>query len=102
MGSPAWTTGGPFIASTHLLDEKYKDETDSVPAQYDVIMNTYTPKDRKKYVQMLPYTGLGIFTEKFEGDALEGDWQAAEPVLKDPADIYPPATAAKTKTKKPT
>ena len=42
------------------------------------------------------------FFQKFEGDALEGDWQAAEPVLKDPADIYTPATVAKTKTKKST
>jgi len=36
LGSPAWTTGAPFIASTHLLHKKYKDETDSVPAQYAV------------------------------------------------------------------
>ena len=69
MATGLYTTNNSFIASTHLLDEKYKDETDSVPAQYDVIMNTYTPKDRKRYVQMLPYTGLGNFIQKGEGEA---------------------------------
>ena len=46
------------------------------------------------------------FFQKFEGDALEGDWQVTEPVLKDPADIYAepakPAKTAKPKTSKPT
>jgi hypothetical protein len=64
-----WTTNGSFQASTKLLDEKYKDETDTVPPQYEVVINEYTPKDRKRYVQMLPYTGLGNFIAKGEGEA---------------------------------
>jgi phosphoribosyl-AMP cyclohydrolase len=34
------------------------------------------------------------FFNKFDGDAKEGDWQASEPVLKDPDTIY---TEAKSK-----
>jgi phosphoribosyl-AMP cyclohydrolase len=40
------------------------------------------------------------FFQKFEGDALEGDWQVSEPVLKDPELIYE-KSAAKAKTAKP-
>jgi phosphoribosyl-AMP cyclohydrolase len=32
------------------------------------------------------------FFQKFEGDADEGDWQVVEPVLKDPAEMYPQPT----------
>lgn len=64
-----WTTNSPFQASTKLLDEKYKDELSNVPAQYTVVLNEYTPKDRKRYVQFMPYTGLGQYEEKGEGEA---------------------------------
>lgn len=63
-----YTTNTPFQASTQLLDEKYKDELSNVPQQYDVILNEYTPRERHRYVQMLPYTGLGGFKPKGEGD----------------------------------
>lgn len=64
-----WTTNNPFQASHLLLDEKYKDETSGVPQQYEVVINEYTPKDRKRYVQMLPYTGLSQYQAKGEGEA---------------------------------
>ena len=69
MAGPLWTTGASFQASTKLLDSKYKDELSTVPPQYDVVLNVYTPKDRKRYVQMLPYTGLGNYVQKNEGQA---------------------------------
>lgn len=69
MATPLWVTNSSFIASTHLLDDKYKDELSTVPPQYPGIINEYTPKDRKRYVQFLPYTGLGNFVQKGEGAA---------------------------------
>ena len=69
MALNLWTTNGPFQAATHQLDEKYKDELNNVPPQYTVCINEYTPKDRRRYVQMLPYTGLGNMPEKDEGAA---------------------------------
>lgn len=69
MANALWTTNSPFIASTHLLDAKYKDELSNVPPQYTVCINEYTPKDKRRYVQFLPYTGLGNFRQKGEGDA---------------------------------
>jgi hypothetical protein len=69
MAGALWTTNAPFQASTKLLDAKYKDEVNGVPPQYQIVINEYTPKDRKRYVQMLPYTGLGNFVQKGEGEA---------------------------------
>jgi hypothetical protein len=69
MAGALWVTNSSFQASTKLLDEKYKDELSNVPPQYSVVINEYTPKDRKRYVQMLPYTGLGNFVQKGEGEA---------------------------------
>ena len=69
MAGPLWVTNSPFQASTKAITEKYKDETNAVPAQYTVIMNEYTPKDRRRFVQMLPFTGLGNLIQKGEGEA---------------------------------
>lgn len=69
MAGPLVTTNTSFQAATKLLDAKYKDELSSVPPQYQVVLNEYTPKDKKRYVQMLPYTGLGQFVQKGEGEA---------------------------------
>ena len=80
MALSLWTTNAPFQAATHQLDEKYKDELNNVPPQYTVCINEYTPKDRRRYVQMLPYTGLGNFPEKGEG---------AAPVFDSPNEMIP-------------
>jgi len=46
------------------------------------------------------------FYQQFDGDADSGDWLVTEPVLKDPADMYPdsakPGPASSIKTIKPT
>jgi hypothetical protein len=73
MAGPLWTTNAPFQASTHQLDAKYKDELNNVPLQYPNIINEYTPKERRRFVQMLPYTGLGQFQSKGEGEAPQFD-----------------------------
>jgi len=44
------------------------------------------------------------FYQKFDGDADTGDWHVTEPVLKDPAEMYPDSAkpaSAPTKTIKP-
>src|ERR1700728_829854 len=73
MAGPLWTTNSSFQASTRMFDEKYKDERDAIPAQYTVVLNEYSPKDKRRFVQFLPYTGLGQFSSKPEGEAPKFD-----------------------------
>ena len=63
------TTNTPYQAATKVLERDYLNELDLIPQQYEPIINTYTPKDRRRFIQFLPYTGLGDMAEKDEGTA---------------------------------
>jgi len=63
------TSNTTIQAQTKQIDKTYLSETDRVPAQYKTIIPDLTSDERRRYVQYLPYAGLGAFQEKTEGAA---------------------------------
>lgn len=64
------STNTSIQAQTKQIDRTYLSETNAVPAQYKTIIPDLPVDDpRRRYIQYLPYAGLGSFQEKIEGAA---------------------------------